>query len=614
MQSCSYPVYQTLPGFDNLIVTCAWRYARHTTHAGRRRRSRTIHNSFRGKTMKQERWGERVGRHFLWVIPLTYLLLFYFYPMWAILQTSLFPEGHFTSEGIVGFIARPYLWKVVWFTVWQALASTGLTLAVGLPTAYLLARYRIPGKSLVQALLTVAFVMPTVVVATAFTALLGPSGLVNDLLMSLLGRSEPVVVLTGTIWAILLAHVFYNIAVVVRIVGSLWRHLDVQVEQAAAVLGASPWRLFREITLPLLLPAIGAASLLVFLFSFTSFGIVLILGGARYSTIEVEIYRQTISFFNLPLAATLSLLQMACTFIVMVVYTRLQQRMSVPLQLRRAAAIERPLGGRRAWVAWGLLLAVLAYEVAPLGVLALRSVIVEGNLTFEFYRALDTNPTRSVFHVKPSIAVRNSILFAFATMVISLTIGTFSAYALALSAEQQHMAWVRRLFDPLILLPLGTSAVTLGFGFIIALDEPPLDLRTSPLLIPIAHSLVAFPFVVRTLLPVLRSIDPHLREAAATLGASPWRIWREIDMPIVSRAALVGAVFAFAISMGEFGATALVARPEYPTMPVVIYRFLGQPGQRNYGQALAMSTLLMLVTAAGFLLIERFRYRDIGEF
>jgi thiamine transport system permease protein len=164
------------------------------------------------------------------------------------------------------------------------------------------------------------------------------------------------------------------------------------------------------------------------------------------------------------------------------------------------------------------------------------------------------------------------------------------------------------------MLPLGTSAVTLGFGFIIALDEPPLNLRASLLLLPLAHTLVAFPFVVRSLLPALRGIKPSLREAASVMGASPWRVWRQVDLPIVGRALLVGAVFAFTISMGEFGATTLIARPQTPTMPVAIYRFLGQPGALNYGQALAMSTLLMLVCAAGMIAIERFRVGEIGEF
>jgi len=188
----------------------------------------------------------------------------------------------------------------------------------------------------------------------------------------------------------------------------------------------------------------------------------------------------------------------------------------------------------------------------------------------------------------------------------------FGRFLSTICIPRRIVLW--RLLDPIFMLPLGTSAVTLGLGYIVALDEPPLNLRTSPLLVVLAHTLVALPFVVRSVLPALRSIHPHLREAAAVLGASPWRVWREVDLPIVARAVLVGAVFAFTISMGEFGATSLIARPERPTMPVAIYRFLARPGTANYGQALAMSTLLMLVCTLGFLAIERFRVGEVGEF
>jgi thiamine transport system permease protein len=188
-------------------------------------------------------------------------------------------------------------------------------------------------------------------------------------------------------------------------------------------------------------------------------------------------------------------------------------------------------------------------------------------------------------------------------------IGTITAFLLV-----RRQGWMGKALDPVVLLPLGTSAVTLGFGYLLALGRPPLDLRASPVLVPIAHTLVAFPFVVRALLPALRGLNPDWREAAATLGASTWRVWQSIDLPMLGPALLVGAVFAFTISMGEFGATLLIARPEFPTMPIAIYRLLGQPGALNYGQALAMSTLLMVVCATGFILIEHFRVGGAGEF
>jgi thiamine transport system permease protein len=249
-------------------------------------------------------------------------------------------------------------------------------------------------------------------------------------------------------------------------------------------------------------------------------------------------------------------------------------------------------------------------------------------VSLTFYRELFRNPRGSVFYVPPVAAVRNSVGFALATVALSVLLGLMAASVLnrrsagvsdevaaPIAADHEGVfASLSRLLDPILMLPLGTSAVTLGLGYIVALDEPPLNLRTSPLLVILAQTLVALPFVVRSVLPAIRSIQPQLREAAAVMGASSWRVSLEVDLPIVARAVQVGAVFAFTVSMGEFGATSLIARPERPTMPVAIFRFLGRPGTVNYGQALAMSTLLMLVCTVGFLVIERFRVGEVGEF
>jgi len=546
----------------------------------------------------------------LLLIPLAFLALFYFYPLIAITRLSLAPHGTLDVRGLAALVSSSYYLRTLWFTTWQALASTGLTLAVGLPAAYVFARYEFPGKTLLRSLMTIPFVLPTVVVAAAFTSLLGPAGALNLTLMRWLNLDQPPIRLLGTIWMILLAHVFYNTTVVLRIVGSFWANLDPTLEHAAAVLGAGRVRRFVEITLPLLTPAIAAAALLVFIFDFTSFGVVLILGGAQFATLEVEIYRQTVNLFNLPMAAALSLVQIACTLGLTVIYTRLQARTARPLNLRPQAITQRRPATFRAKtlviVTVGFIVMLL---VTPLAALVWRAV-GDG---WQSFAELSINRRSSYFYVPPVVAIRNSLLVAGITVAASLALGFIAANFLSRtqSAGRSRSA---AILDPVFMLPLGTSAVTLGFGYIIALDRPPLDLRASPAMLPLAHTLVAFPFVVRSLLPVLRGIRPSLREAAAVMGASPWRVWREVDLPIVGRAMLVAAAFAFAISMGEFGATALVARPEFPTMPIVIYRFLGQPGALNYGQALAMSALLMLVCAAGIVLIERVRVGEVGEF
>ncbi|HEY0607417.1 MAG TPA: iron ABC transporter permease [Herpetosiphonaceae bacterium] len=544
----------------------------------------------------------------LFALPLLFFALFYFYPLLAILQVS-FASAEESIAGIVSLWRDSYYLSVLWFSVWQAALSTALTLALGLPIAYVFARYRFRGKTLLRALATVPFVLPTVVVAAAFAALLGQNGVVNTILGDLLGVPAPLK-LENTLTLILIAHVFYNLTVVLRIVGGFWANLDPRMVEAARVLGASRWRAWIEVTLPLLMPALGAAALLIFLFTFTAFGTILILGGPRFATVEVEIYRQAVDFFNLPVAGALSVLQIIATLALTVVYTRLQERASLPLDLRPQTTVQLPvIGWRRRLLVGAVIGVLLLLLLAPLLALAYRSIALGGEWSLQFYRLLQQNQRNSYFFVPPLTAVRNSLMFAGATTILALLLGVPAAYALT-----RRERWLRAILDPLFILPLGTSAVTLGFGYIIALDEPPLNLRTSPVLVPLAHTLIAFPFVVRAVLPVLRGINPRLREAVAVQGAGPLRVFWEVDVPIVARAIVVGAVFAFTVSMGEFGATLLLYLPDYPTMPLVIYRFIGQPGVANYGQALAMSTLLMLVTALGFVAIERLRIGDIGEF
>jgi thiamine transport system permease protein len=523
-------------------------------------------------------------------------------------------------------LTAPSTRGVLGFTFWQAALSTALTLLVGLPGAYLVARFRFRGRSLLLALTAIPFVMPTLVVAAAFNALIGPSGWLNLGLMRLLSLAQPPLELTNSLAAILLAHVFYNATIVIRMVGDFWSHLDPRLGQAAQVLGAGRWQVLTRVTLPLLLPAITAAALLVFLFCFTSFGVILILGGPQFATLEVEIYHQTVGLFNLPAAATLSLLQLACTLAMTVAYSRLTARLTRPLSLRPQAYTQQPFATWQSKLAAALIVTLLGMLLlSPLAALALRSVTrVEAargqppqitGLSLNYYRELAVNRRDSAFYAPPTTAIALSFGYAAATVLLSLALGLPTAWLLARSRQTAGFAAVAgKLLDPLLMLPLGTSAVTLGLGFIVALDHPPLDLRASPLLIPLAHTLVAFPFVVRSLAPALYSIRPSLHGAAALLGASPLQTALRLDLPLVGRAVIVAAAFAFTISLGEFGATALIARPEYPTIPVAIYRFLTRPGALNYGQALALSTLLMLTCAIGMLAIERLRVADVGEF
>ncbi|MEI7987663.1 MAG: iron ABC transporter permease [Chloroflexota bacterium] len=571
-------------------------------------------------------------RILFWLIPIAFLATFYIYPLASILKISL----ERTQTGILTPVLDVFnsisMLRVIGFTFGQAGLSTLLTLIVGLPGAYLIARYRFRGKALFRALTGVPFVMPTLVTAMAFDSLLGVHGWVNVGMMSIFHLESPPLEFSYTLWAILLAHIFYNTTIVLRIVGDYWSRLDPRLANAARVLGASQFQTWFNITLPLLMPAIAAASLLVFIFDFTSFGVILVLGGPHFATLETEIYYQTTALFNLPLAAVLSILQLIFTLGMMLVYSKLIANLARPLPLRSQMLVQRPFGSWRrrifAVIVLGVLLTLL---ILPLVSLAARSFIrIEGergqlnqpqkSFTLDFYRQLVISQKQSAFTVSPATAIAISLGYGLSTVFFSLLLGIPAAWSLTqsnLSNPDRHTRMSQLIgvaLNAFLMLPLGTSAVTLGLGFIVAFNHPPFDLGSSPILIPLAHTLVAFPFVVRSLTPALQSIQSRLRYAAITLGASPRQVFYNIDMPIIGRAVLVSAVFAFSISLGEFGASSLLARPEYPTVPVAIYRYLSHPGASNYGQALALSTILMVICTLSMVAIERFRVAGMGEF
>ncbi|WP_172382129.1 ABC transporter permease subunit [Streptomyces sp. MNP-20] len=537
----------------------------------------------------------------LMALPVVFFAVFFAYPVAAIVARGLKVDGAWQFGRIADVLGQSDIQHVLWFTTWQALASTALTLLVALPGAYVFARFDFPGKQVLRAVVTVPFVLPTVVVGTAFLALIGRGGLLDELWG---------VRLDTTVWAILLAHVFFNYAVVVRTVGGLWAQLDPRQEEAARMLGASRTRAWRTVTLPALAPAVAAAALMVFLFTFTSFGVVQILGGPTYATLEVEIYRQTANLLDLPTAAVLTLVQFAAVGGVLAVHAWTVRRRESTLRLVDAATTARRPRGAGQWGLLGfVLLTVAGLVVLPLGVLVQRSLDGPEGYGFAYYRQL-TSTEGGAFLVPPVEAIGNSLTYAAVATVIALVVGGLAATALTRRAGR-----LVRGFDALLMLPLGVSAVTVGFGFLIALDEPPLDLRASWFLVPLAQALVGVPFVVRTMLPVLRAVDERLREAAAVLGASPLRAWREVDLPLVRRALLIAAGFAFAVSLGEFGATVFIARPDNPTLPVAVATLFGRPGDLNYGQAMALSTILMVVCAVSLLLLERLRTdRTTGEF
>lgn len=530
-------------------------------------------------------------------LPVAVLAVFFVLPVSGMLGRGLWPDGSFEPAAVLDVLGRARVHRVLWFTVWTASAATAAAVALGLPAAYALHRLAFPLRGAVRAALLVPFVLPTVVVGVAFRQLLrdqGPLGFLG---------------LDGTPLAIVLGLVFFNVAVVIRTVGATWEGLDPRPAEAAAALGASPAQVFVTVTLPALRPAIVSAASVVFLFCATSFGVVLTLGGVRYSSVETEIYLLTTVLYDLPGAAALSIVQLLAVVALLVVSSRLR-RVVDPTASRSVPHPQRP--GRRDLPQLAATAVLLAFVAAPIVALVVQSLRADDGWSLASYRALATTGDDGALVVPVTVALRNSLQTAFDATWIALLLGVLVAVVSTRRSRSRAERRVRGVLDGFFMLPLGVSAVTLGFGFLITLGREPLDLRTWPLLVPVAQALVALPLVVRTLVPVLASIDDRQRQAAASLGAGPLRTALSVDVPVVARPLLAAAGFAFAVSLGEFGATSFLARADHPTLPIVIFRLIGHPGAGNYGMALAASVVLATTTAVVMLLVERLRVPALG--
>lgn len=521
----------------------------------------------------------------LLALPVIGLAVFYLWPLGTLFTRVLQPSS------VRDALHTPGLGRVLWFTLWQAVASTVLTLLVGFAPAYVLSRFRFPGRRTLLAAVTVPFMLPTVVVGAAFLALLPSSW-------------------HGTARAVVVAHVFFNIAVVVRLVGAMWAVLPTDLTAAARTLGASPRQVLRHVVLPLLQPGLWAAATVVFLFTFTSFGAARLLGGAANPTLEVEIARRATQLGDVDGAAVLSLLQLLVLAVVVWWSARWQRRASVQLGGGGAAGGGRRVRGtvQRRFV--GVVAVVTALVmVTPLFVMVSRSFLLGGGWSLRAWRTLGTAEVRPGVRlgVDPLASLSTSLRFAVVAALLSTIVGGLAA--LAISSARRH----GRLLDVGVMLPLGTSAVTIGLGMLITFDTSPYDWRASWWLIPLGHSLVATPFVVRAVLPALRSIPADQRAAAATLGASPLRTWWSIDVRHVGVPLVAAGGLAAAISLGEFGATTFLTRSGRETMPIAIARLLGRTGEIPRAQGFALATMLLAVTAVIIAVVERRGVLDAGR-
>ena len=518
--------------------------------------------------------GSRSGQPFLtrkllWALPLTFVAVLFYWPVVRV--TSLGFSGDW-----LGTLAEQKTLEIIWFTLWQAGVSTLLTMLVAIPGAYLLYRRSFPGQAAVKALITIPFVLPSIVVAVGFAVFRNVHNFWIDLGFSFL--AEPV-------YWIIAAHVFVNYSIAVRTVGGVWASLDSEIEEAAQLDGAGRLKTLLAISLPQLRPAIFSASALVFLFSATSFGIVLVLGGGQVLAIETAIYFAATQFLDLEAAAALVLVQTLITAVAFFVGSSLAKG-SIGLEqvfegtrkpkvdLRDLPAVVVTAG-----VVIGLIL-------MPLLLVLVEAFQVGDGFGLQNFANLSTRGARDLLNISVFDAALNSLRNMVVAASIAFVLGTLVSWLLV---RTKH-----KVFDFVFLAPLGVSSVVLGFGFLVSFDADWFPLRSSWLIVPLAQALIALPMVVRLVYPALISIGKEPIDNASLDGASPLQTWRFVESGMIKGVLFTALGYAAIISVGEFGASTFLAYGSEGTIPTLLFRLIARPGEQNYGMAMAVSAILIL--------------------
>jgi thiamine transport system permease protein len=495
-------------------------------------------------------------------------------PLAAVLLRSVVVDGEASTEALVRILGSARTWRILGLTVGQAAVSSLAAAVVGIPVAYVLARYEFRGRTLVRSLATVPFVLPSVVIAAAFSTLLGPSGVVD---------------LRGTWWAVIAAHVCFNLAVVVRLVGAAVAAVDPDLEAAAHLSGASTVAIHRRITLPLVGPAVSSALVIVFLFCLTSFGVIVVLGGGWVTTIEVEMWTRATRQFDLSGAAVLAGLQ-AVTVVVVLIVAGGHRSWSTSVASATPGGARPPVRAVERIAVAAAVAVVAVVAVLPLAVLVERSLQVGDGHGLANWVGLGSATAGTSLAVDPLASVGASLRTAVPAAAVAVLLGVPAAGAVA--------ARPGGLTARILLLPLAVSATTVGLGLLLVSGSLPWNVGRSAMLVVVAQALVALPLVVRGVAPAFSAMPGEYLDAAALAGSSRRRTWWTVQVPIARPAIAAGGGLALIAALGEFGATVFVARRTSPTVPVAIERLLSRPGQSGFGQAMALSVLLGVLCAA----------------
>lgn len=505
--------------------------------------------------------------------------------------TAGVPESGISGiTGIIRDIFSPQVGKAVVYTLQQALCSMIIALLVGLPAAFFVARKNIPGRRLLLSCAAVPLCVPPLLVALGYVMFFGMQGVANRIASAVTGTQTPVFTFLYSFWGIVLAQGFYNFPLVMKTCADAWERLPAAEHEAAVMLGAGRFRVFRTVTLVQLLPAVASSGMVVFLYCFFSFVIVLLFGGVGTRVLEVEIYQAARSALDFRQAASLALIETITAFCVVLGYGRLERYSAESRGVSCGDGLNRtPLcsfGEYAGAVIMGGI--ILVFFAGPFF-----------TIIFSAFAERSTGYLVSDALWKLPVSLENiTLLFSrtsFRTAFVNTVCTAAGSAALAVVAAIWYACMVR-MKDPLRrsillrtvpLLPMAVSSVVLGFGMTLLVR------RGTPLLLIIMQASLSWPFALRQISVHMDRIPLATGDAARLLSPSRLDSVFRIYIPLCRPGIISAFGFCFAVSCGDTTLPLVLALPRFETLALYTYKLAGS---YRFHEACACGLVLAALT------------------
>ncbi|MEJ5256849.1 MAG: iron ABC transporter permease [Fervidobacterium sp.] len=509
-------------------------------------------------------------RHVIYILPIAYIIFSLFIPFILNLHFS----GGFSLDALIGNASK------IRFTIFQALLSSVLTALLGLPGAYLVGRTKIHPviRRTFRVMSSIPFVLPGITMAIGFFLVFGKNGVYTRFLNTF-GLDVRILY---TFSAVLLGHVFYNFPLFIRIVGEAWENIDGYVIEAAKVDGASGWEIFSKIEIPMLLPSILRAFFLTYIYTFTSFSVVLILGGIQFSTLEVAIYMYSRVTFDFRAAATLMIFQIILISFIGY-FTSLKREVHEKHHYRHLDNFPK----------WGYVFFTISAILIfiPLVYSALSGFLdYYGKFSLENFKLLFSEDISYLTGASLSEVVKYTLVISTSASILSILVSLFAGY---FSVRGKRLQYI-------VLIPAAMSSVSLAFSYVL-IDIPVL------LKIILVHSLINLPISFGIIESGWRNIPQNIIDSAKIDGAGTFRWFSKVAFPLMKNSIFTAFVYSFTISVGETSGTLTLAEPPITTFAAVVFRLMSS---RNTEIAMALNTFYFIFVVTLFITIEALRKEE----